>query len=382
MSKKSILFVLQRVIIMYNLIIKTILWNIFMENNILDNLEKIKQIDTSDMAGYILEMPNQIKQSLNKINELKISEEFINFKPDNICLCGMGGSALANHLIANLPQKDKPLVMQVVRGYEIPSWVNEKTLVIVTSHSGTTAETLSAFKQAVKKNAKIFIVAERGDIEKLGQESGAIVFDYDTKAVPRASLGYQLGAIFGFLNRMKIINYDLKPALEKIEELNSKLKPKIEVENNFAKHLAFSYFDRLPIIVASGILQSVAWRWKTQLNENANHFAFTEFLPEAMHNALQGLDNPARFKDELIYIFLENKFDSPELKDQFEKMKKILDENNIRFEIVEAEGNDVFSQKLSTLIIGDWVSYYVSILYETDPTPVDTIESAKKMNIG
>jgi len=342
----------------------------------LDKPELIKALDKSNLAGFISELPVQISSSLKKIEKISLPPSWKQVK--NICLCGMGGSALANHLITNLPLRDKRIPMKVVRDYSIPAWVNKESLVILTSHSGQTQETISAFKCAAEQEAKIFIIAERRELEKLGAKEAAIVFDYDTQAPPRASLGYQFGAVFGLLNKLKIINYEIHPALGLLKRLNKELVPEVETENNLAKNLSYCCFDRLPIIVASGILKSVAWRWKTQFNENAKKFTFVEFLPEAMHNAIQGFEFPARFADDLIYLILQNSFDPPELVSQFNKFKNILDEKKIRYEIIESAGESIFSQKLSLLLLGDWVSFYLAMLNNTDPTPVEVIEKVKK----
>lgn len=367
----------------------------------LDDIKQIQKLDKSNMAGFILEMPKQIKESLEKVKKIDLPEDWK--KVNKVCMVGMGGSAIANHLVANLPFSERRLPMYVVRNYTVPDWVDENTLVIITSHSGRTQETLSAFKSIIKKEpirknvknlpdsvgglTKIFIIAERGQLEELGKNAGAIIFDYDTQAPPRASLGYQLGAVFGLLNKLKIIDQKLKPAIELIEKINSDFEPNVksddpqsdptELRGNIAKNLAFCCLDRLPVIVGSGILQSVAWRWKTQMNENANQLAFTEFLPEAMHNAIQGQDFPKSTQESLIYVILKNSSDSQELVLQFKKFENVLEDKKIRYEIIESLGDDIFSQKLSTLILGDWVSYYLAMLNGVDPTPVETIERSK-----
>jgi len=344
----------------------------------LDEIKQIQQLDKSNMAKYIADLPTQIEESLKKINKIELPEEWVALDWKNVCLCGMGGSAVANSLVANLPQSERKIPMTVIRGYEIPAWITEKSLVIITSHSGKTVETISAFKSAVEKKAKIFIVAERGELEELGKTAGSVIFDYNTKAVPRASLGFQLGAVFGLLKKLNVINQNIKPAVELLKKINNDYNLENITKNNIAKNLAFSCVDRLPIIVGSGILQSVAWRWKTQINENANACAFTEFLPEAMHNATQGTALPKHIQESLIYFILENSFDTPELKIQIKKFVKLLEAVKIRYEIIEPIGDDIFSQKLSALILGDWVSYYLALLNNVDPTPVEMITALKK----
>lgn len=343
----------------------------------LDQTESIKGLDKSDMAGYILALPEQIKESLEKMEKMTIPDDWA--KVENIFFVGMGGSATAGSLLANLPESDRKIPMAVVRNYELPNWVDKNSLVIIVSHSGETAETISAFKYAAAKEAKIFLVAERGLLEKMGVSENAIVFDYDTKAPARAALGFQIGAIFNLLKKIKMIDYDIESALEVLKKLNQELNPNVLTEKNLAKGLAYFCFDHLPVIISSGILKSVAWRWKTQLNENSKSFAFTEYAPECLHNAVAGFDWPVCFRDDFVYLILTNSFDRPELQNKIEIFKNILEEKNIAYELIEAVGEDVMAQKLSLVILGDWVSYYLALLNGVDPTPVETIEKAKKI---
>lgn len=340
----------------------------------LDDKKQISKLDKSNMASFILQLPEQIEQSLEKINKMEIPADWTEIK--NICLCGMGGSAMAEALVTNLPHSARKISMNVIRGYDMPAWVNENTLVILTSHSGNTQETLSALAKAQKLTQNIFVVTTGGELEK--QAKNNLIFKYETPAQPRAAFGYQLGAIFGLLKKLEIISENLQPTIDLIKKINTDYKLEVATEENIAKKLAYACLDRFPVIVSSGILQSVAWRWKTQFNENAKNSCYTEFLPEAMHNAIQGLQKPNRFKDDAIFIILKNSFDNPELKMQFEKFIKVLDEQKIRYEIVDALGDDVWSQKLSTLILGDWTSYYLALLNNIDPTPVEIIERSKE----
>ena len=341
----------------------------------LDQTELIKSLDKADMASYILALPAQIEEAVKKMEKIAVPDDWE--KIENVCLVGMGGSATAGALLANLPELDRKVPMMVIRGYELPNWVNKNSLVIIASHSGQTEETISAFKYAAAKESKIFVIAERGLLEKMGECEGALVFDYDTIASPRAALGFQFGAIFSLLKKIKLIDYNTTPALAILKKLNQELNPKVLTEKNLAKNLAYFCFDHLPVIISSGILKSVAWRWKTQLNENAKSFAFTEILPECLHNAVAGFDWPVRFRNDFVYLILTNSFDSPESQNKTEVFRNILEEKNIAYELIEATGEDVLSQKLSLVILGDWASYYLALLNGVDPTPVETIEKAK-----
>jgi len=344
----------------------------------LDQIDLIKGLDQSDMAGSILALPTQIEAALLQIEKISLPPDWGKVK--NICFVGMGGSAIAGALMADLPALDKKIPLNVIRGYELPNWIDKNSLVIVASHSGKTAEAISVFKYAAVREAKIFVIAERGKLEKMGKMEEAIIFDYDTNAEPRAAIGFQLGAVFGLMKKMEFIAYEIDSALEILRKLNKELNPKVLTEKNLAKSLAYFCFDHLPVIVSSGILKSVAWRWKTQFNENAKNFSFTEVMPECLHNAIEGLDEPKRFRDDFVYLILSNSFDVQELQEKTEAFKNILENKNIAYELIEAAGEDVMSQKFSLVLLGDWVSYYLALLNGIDPTPVKTIEKMKNSN--
>ncbi|HPI67064.1 MAG TPA: SIS domain-containing protein [bacterium] len=341
----------------------------------LDQLALINSLDKDNLAEHILALPNQIILGQQKAEKLVLPSAWE--KCHQVVFCGMGGSALVGDLLTDLPMTEREIKFTVIRDYQVPLWVDKNTLVVLVSHSGQTQETVQAFKSAATNEAQLLIVAEQGEIEKLGQAENALVVDYDTFAPPRASLGYQLGIIFTLLKKAKFISGDLGAAIKLLTSLGQTYQQATPTENNRAKNIAYSLFDHLPVIVSSGILTSVGYRWKTQFNENAKNFAFIENLPEAMHNAIEGMDQPVRFRDDLIYFVLTNDFDNPALTAQIEKFKNILIDKKINYEIVAAEGNDVFSQKLSTLFLGDWISFYLAMLNNINPTPVETITKAK-----
>lgn len=342
----------------------------------LDQISLIESVDSDNLAAHILALPAQIKTGLSLAKKIIIPPAWANCQ--QVVFCGMGGSGIVGDILADLPMDDQKISMTVVHDYQVPAWVDKNTLVILASHSGQTKETLTAFKSAAANEAQILIVAEKGQIENLGAHENAIIFDYDYLAPPRASIGYQLGGIFGLLKQAQILTGDLTPAISLLNNLNQKYEPQVATQNNLAKNIAFYIFDHVPVIVSSGILTAVGRRWKTQLNENAKQAAFTEIMPEAMHNAIEGLDEPARVRDDLIYIILTNSFDLPDLLNQFDRLKNVLDDKKIIYQFVPAEGEDIFSQKLSILLLGDWVSFYLAMLFNINPTPVETIAKTKE----
>ena len=344
--------------------------------NKLDNIIHIQEIDKSNMLKYILNMPKNIQESLDKADKINLPEKYYKYK--NICVVGMGGSGCAADILFNQKLNNLKRPLAIIREMELPGWVDKNSLVILISHSGETKEVLESFKDAASREAKIIIIAEQGRLEELGKLENAIVCDYNTIAPPRSSFGYQFGFLIAINNTLNIsLKINIQPALEKIKAINQELKPEVATENNIAKHLAFSCLDRQIIIFASGILKSVARRWKNQFNENSKTFAYFDVLPEAMHNSIQGTDFPVRAKDDNIYFLLKNDFDNPYISSRFDLITSIFDAKKIQYEIISAQGNDIWSQKLSLVLLGDWISYYLAILNNIDPTPVPIITETK-----
>ena len=344
--------------------------------NKLDNIIHIQEIDKSNMLKYILDMPKNIQESLDKADKINLPEKYYKYK--NICVIGMGGSGCAADILFNQKLNNLKKPLAIIREMELPGWVDKNSLVILISHSGETKEVLESFKDAASREAKIIIIAEQGRLEELGKLENAIVCDYNTIAPPRSSFGYQFGFLIAINNTLNIsLKINIQPALEKIKAINQELKPEVATENNIAKHLAFSCLDRQIIIFASGILKSVARRWKNQFNENSKTFAYFDVLPEAMHNSIQGTDFPVRAKDDNIYFLLKNDFDDFYTASRFDLITSIFDAKKIQYENVLAQGNDVWSQKLSLVLLGDWISYYLAILNNIDPTPVPIITETK-----
>ena len=344
--------------------------------NKLDDLKQIKATDKEDMAKFIEELPTQIKKSFEKMAAVKLPEKYHEIK--SVCFCGIGGSASAADIFLNQNFGDHKMPIALVRDGELPGWADKNTLVILISHSGVTAETMTAFKEAAARETKIIVICERGDLENWAKAEGAVVLDYDTQAAPRAALGYQFGLLAGLNNLLNLgPKINLEKTLKILEKLNSELKPETPTEKNMAKHLAFSLFDHEPKIIGSGILDSVARRWKNQFNENAKTFASFDSLPEAMHNAVEGTTFPKRLTDDSFFILLKNSLGSKLEIKALDAWTSLLQEKNIPFEFLEATGEDVWSQKLSLIILGDWVSFYLAILNNVDSTPVPIITKYK-----
>ena len=346
----------------------------------LDDLQNIKKIDRRHLAKYIADFPSHCAKALLGMEKIKIPDDWK--KTEKIAVCGMGGSAIGGDLAkAVLPTKEK-MPVSVIRGDDLPAWVDAKTLVVCVSCSGETEETISCFKQALEKKAMIFAVAGGGQLAALAKKNKIPLYEFSCQAPPRASLGYLLVPLLVLWEKIGFLSpedADLRPTLAFLEEFGANLAPGQPTQDNLAKQLAFAVFDRLPLIVGAGLLASVARRWKTQFNENAKTISFFEELPELNHNTVEGLAYPRRIKDDLLVLLLESPSDPSRVRRRFQILKKLLAREAVEFQEISASGADILTQKLSLVFLGDWISFYLAVLNGTDPSSVENIPWIKKL---
>ena len=365
----------------------------------LDNLEIYRQYDPDGMVRHLHGLPQQCRQAWEKADKFALPTGFKDI--DKIVICGMGGSAIGGDLLRSLTAElSQPLVF-VHRGYDLPAFVDAKTLVIASSYSGNTEETLSAFTQSLNINCKKLAITTGGKLKNLAQEKEIPVFTIDYLSQPRAALGYSfipfialLGKL-GFLEdksaaptlslRAKRINLTVQalPALveemaQLLEGLLGKLAENIPISLNPAKQLASKLFGKLVVIYGAGILSLVAQRWKAQFNENSKTWAFYETFSELNHNAVVGYEFPQEMASKVYVVLLRCPLLHPRITARYQITSEILEKAGVEHEIIDSKGEGYLTQMMSLVFLGDWVSYYLAMLNHTDPTPVKAIDYLKK----
>lgn len=365
----------------------------------LDNLEIYRQYDPSGMLVHLHGLPQQCRQAWKKANEFALPTDFKDV--NKLVICGMGGSAIGGDLLRSLTLPLSEPITFVHRGYDLPAFVGSKTLVIASSYSGNTEETLSAFKQALNTNCKKLAVTTGGKLRNLAQEKRVPIFTIDYLSPPRAALGYSfipliaLLSKLGFLEdksagptsslRAKQSNLTARalPALvegmaQTLEGLLGKLAENTLTSLNPAKQLARKLFDKLIVIYGAGILSPVAQRWKGQFNENSKAWAFYETFSELNHNAVVGYEFPKEMKDKMYIVMLRCPSLHPRILARYQITSEILEKAGVEHKVIDSQGKDDLTQMMSLVCLGDWVSYYLAMLNQTDPTPVKMIDYLKK----
>lgn len=346
---------------------------------ILDDLEALRRLDRSDMLGAAASLPEQVRDAWAISRSLVLPDSHRSVA--SVAVLGMGGSAIGGDLVRGIWSDRLRVPVEVIRGYDLPAWVGPSTLVVASSHSGTTEETLSTFEQAAARRAPSVIISTGGTLLEVARRAGLPYLAFPGGGQPRASVGYAVTLLAGLLERAGILDVDddeVRSAAHAADIRVAASAPELPTAENEAKRLAWAIVDRLPIIEASGLLAPVARRWKTQLNENSKTSATWEELPEATHNAVVGYPQPDTLKDHLIVVFLESDQDHERDRLRGRLSRELLDASGVSHEVVTVTGEGRFAAALDAIVRGDFASTYLAALYGIDPTPVESITILKR----
>jgi glucose/mannose-6-phosphate isomerase len=304
---------------------------------------------------------------------------------NKIVIAGMGGSAIGGDLASELAGPEGPIPILVLRDYELPAHVDGHTLVIGSSYSGNTEETLAAFEAAHERDCLLVALATGGRLAELARAWNVPLVSFQYKSQPRAAMGYMLVSLLGILRALGIVG-DLTAALDEATALMAErmreLEPGSPQVYNPAKQLAVDISGRVPVVVGAGPLAPVARRWKTQFNENSKGWSYFEALPEMDHNAVSGIHFPPGVAERICVLFLTGAAIHPRNRLRFELTQQVLEGQGILCRRVEAPGHTALAQILTAIQLGDYVSVYLAALYGSDPTAIDDIVGLKRRMSG
>lgn len=350
-----------------------------MKEDILDKKDEIFKRDPENMLLAISDLPDQIRDTWEKAKQFVIPAHYINI--DKVVIVGMGGSAIGPDMIIHYAKDTIRKPIELVRDYDIPNYVDSKTLVIASSYSGNTEETLSGISQAMEKNAKIIGIAHGGKLEKVCLSHKIPFFRIDYESQPRAASPSSFIGIAGILNKLDIIKIE-DQEIEKTYEETIKIGEKIGInvlsKTNQAKILAKKMHEFIPFIIASGSLYQAAHKFKISIDENSKQLAFFEAIPEMNHNTMTGTEFPNDLGKKVFVLILQSKFDHARNKSRQRIMLDILKKRKLKYETVMfPEASNRLSELFMIVAFGDYVSYYMALLNGVDPTPVEIVQYFK-----
>ncbi len=345
----------------------------------LNNHTTFPDIDQQNYLGEIENLPSQLERAYQHAmsQSLPIWQGI-----RGVLIAGMGGSAIGADLLTAYaaPLCQVPIVVQ--RNYSLPAWAHgPETLVIASSHSGNTEETLAVFATAQLKGCRILVLSTGGKLAALARASNIPVWTFEHPGQPRAAVGYSFGMLLALLARLKLIpdpSRELSGTLSAMRKQQASLQAEIPVVQNPAKRLAGQLLGRWVMVFGADVLEPVARRWKGQVNELAKAWAQFEALPEADHNSLAGLSQPEQGLSSAMALFLRAASCHPRnlLRAELTRQAYMLEGLNTDF--IDAQGDTPLAQQWTALHYGDYVAYYLAMLYEIDPTPIKALEGFKK----
>lgn len=348
----------------------------------LDDRQHLETLDTQKMLGHIDGLPEQLQTAWQFGLTQPIPDAWRHIR--QVIVLGMGGSAIAGDLLAGLLQVNGRLPVWVSRSYDLPAWAQgDDTLIIASSFSGNTEETLSAYQQAAARNLPILAMTTGGRLAQQAKSNPAhTLWQFDHKSQPRAALGWSLGLLLALAHRLGwLANLDKDmpatiTAMQKQRELYSFANP---ATTNPAKRQAGQFVERMPVIFGAGVFEVVARRWKTQLNENSKIWAMYDPFPEANHNTVVGIEFPTFLMPKLVTVFLRSRqFDPPRVSLRYDLTAMLYLENGIGIDHFFAEGDSLLSQMMHAIYYGDYISFYAAIAQNADPTSIIPIDQLKQ----
>ena len=348
----------------------------------LDSISRIKQYDKSGMLELIESFPEQCQDAKNIGYDFQLPEGF-KTKYRNIVCVGLGGSAIGADLVRSYIANKAPIPFFVSRNYTLPDFVDDQTLVIASSYSGNTEEVLSAYRCARNRGSETIAITSGGKLSKIAKDDGVRVLNIPAGFPPRAALGYSFFPLLILLSKIGIIKdqaFFIDEAIRNLKKLKDKrLGRNINTKDNQAKRIANEIYGRLPVIYsASDRIDSVVTRWRGQLAENAKTLASSHFFPELNHNEIVGWENPKPILKNSAVIILRDAQDHPRVSKSMGIAKGIFRKYKINVIEVRSSGKELLARMLSLVYIGDYVSFYLSVLNEIDPSPVERIVYLKK----
>jgi len=344
---------------------------------VLDDRDALRRFDPSDMLGAIARLPDQLEAAWLTSRSLELTPQ--HRAATAVVVLGMGGSAIGADLVTGIFGDRLRVPVVTSRSYDAPAFVGPTTLVVASSHSGATEETLSALAQAVSRGAPVVAITTGGPLREAAVRGGLPVLQHPAGGQPRASVGQGTLLLAGLLERAGILDLtdgEVSAAAATAREMVASCAPDVPSVSNPAKRLAFALVDRLPIIEAGGYLGPVARRWKTQMNENAKSVAAWEELPEATHNAVVGYAHPESLHERTYVVFLRGD-DHPGVARRMALSGALLDEHQVAHETVTCRGDSRLAHAFGAIVLGDFASGYLAALYGIDPTPVTAISWLK-----
>lgn len=337
--------------------------------------EAIARVDVSGQLADVLALPEHLRDALWRVESAIIAEWDT---PAGLVVAGMGGSAIGGALARAALGDHSSRPIFVTRAYGLPPWTTPETTVLCASYSGNTEETLACYESAGALGAQRVVVTTGGRLADMARADNVPVIPLPGGLQPRAAVAYmtvaalEVAALCGAGPRLAA---EIDVAASHTERLVQSWGPDA-ADDSLAKTVARGLHGTVPVIAGAGLTTPIAYRWKTQINENAKRPAFFHELPELDHNELVGWEGASEL-GRFTGVFLDDSDSHPRVKKRIELTERLIGEHAAGCFRLQTEGQTTIERVISLVLLGDLVSIYLAALRGVDPGPVEAIDKLK-----
>jgi len=352
----------------------------------LDDQSIYQELDPSGLHRRLQSLPDQCKRAWDQAKNIGFPDDWR--RCTEVIIAGMGGSAIAGNLAADLAGPSSTTSIRVVRDFHIPGIsgipgpdAGLKPLVVVCSFSGETEESLAMFEHARSTGAPMAVITGGGALAQRSAKSGIPVMTVDAPGEPRSAVGYSLMLLASLLDRIGVISvsdHEVMEAVAAAESMAYKVASEVSAEQNPAKLMARGLIGRLTVVYGGGNLSGMALRWKSQINENGKSWAFAELLPELLHNSVESFPGGTEIRQRTTALLLKPYQPTPELESRYVVLGETLDRSGIEYRVFTGLPGGHLAQLLSMIVLGDHISYYMGLLNGINPSETPSIDLFKE----
>jgi len=349
----------------------------------LDSIHEIKKIDLENVLGSIMELPKQCEDAWENAKNIVVPESYRDVS--NIIMSGMGGSGLGARIIESVyhDQLKYPLIR--INNYNLPKFADHHSLVICSSYSGETEETISTAKEAIERNCKWMAIGTGKSLIDLAKEKSVPYYKiepkYNPSNQPRMAIGYSVIGQLILASKAGLFTLeheDIKYAVAAMKDVILKNSQNVHESENDAKKLAIKLVGKNIFYVSSGHLIGATHTVNNQLNENTKAFSTDFQIPELNHHLMEGLIHPVENQNRLFFIFANSPLYSERIKKRMDITKEVIGKNNIEYFEYKVSSPTYLSQSFELIQFGAFVNFYLAMLYDQNPSPIPWVDYFKE----
>ncbi len=351
--------------------------------NSLDDLAPMKALDPSDVLGSTALFAKQCEQAWQESSKLVFPETY---KPIyNVVVCGMGGSRFTPKAIRDVFFDRIKEPVEFVDDYDLPAYVDRDTLVILSSFSGTTEEVIACGQEALKRGAKVTAVVGGGKIADMLKEHNLVGYVFNPKynpcRQPRIGGGYLLMGHLGILKALDLLDVtdeEVASAIAHAQKMADVYGANVPAIQNGAKQLALLLKDKHPILVTSSFLKGFGNGFANQINETAKMISDIRHIPELNHHLMEGLKHPETLHQNGLFVFFLSKLYSQKVQKRYTITKDVVTKQNVATHVIELTGATKLAQLLEAFTLSGFTTFYMAMLYDTDPVAIPWVTYFKE----